>query len=141
MLRDSDGKLIFAFYKEFGECDVLSAEGLPLLAGLKLSASNNLNNLFVEVDSVVLVHLIYSDSIGKWPLYVTLHIRSLIPKLSAKVYHVFREVNSVANKLASLRLGSDFTLSQTEELPPVVRACLSLDYMALPFVRKQIVRE
>ena len=34
LLRDSDGRLIFAFYKEFGELDVLAVESASLLYGL-----------------------------------------------------------------------------------------------------------
>lgn len=33
-LRDSNGRLIFAFYKEFGEKGVLQAETLAALEGL-----------------------------------------------------------------------------------------------------------
>ena len=36
VLRDSTGKVIFAFYKEFGEIEVLSAEASALLFGLQL---------------------------------------------------------------------------------------------------------
>ncbi|XP_071909662.1 uncharacterized protein [Coffea arabica] len=34
LLRDSEGRLIFAYYKEFGEIDVLRAESASLLYGL-----------------------------------------------------------------------------------------------------------
>ena len=33
LLRDHEGNLIFAFYKEFGQVDVLIAKGLALLQG------------------------------------------------------------------------------------------------------------
>ena len=34
VLRDSNGSLVFAFYKEFGEKGVLQAEALAVLEGL-----------------------------------------------------------------------------------------------------------
>lgn len=36
LLRDSEGRLIFEFYKEFGEASVLLAEGLSLYTGLQM---------------------------------------------------------------------------------------------------------
>ena len=36
LLRDHEGRLIFAYYKEFGEADVLMAESLSLLYGLRI---------------------------------------------------------------------------------------------------------
>lgn len=72
ILRDAKGKLIFAFYKEFGECDVLCTEILSLMQDLKLCGSYNFYDLLVEVDSSILVYLISSDVIGKCPLCSTL---------------------------------------------------------------------
>ena len=37
---NTEGKLIFAFYKEFGEVDVLTTESLALLHGLQLCSLN-----------------------------------------------------------------------------------------------------
>lgn len=38
LLRDHNGKLIFAFYKEFGEMDIIQGECSALLYGLQLCA-------------------------------------------------------------------------------------------------------
>ena len=38
VLRDSKGRLVFAFYKEFGEKRVLQAEALAVLEGLSVTA-------------------------------------------------------------------------------------------------------
>ena len=50
VLRDHDGKLVFAFFKEFGEQDVLMAKSSSLLYGLQLS---------------ILVYLIQLSTFGK----------------------------------------------------------------------------
>ena len=55
LLRDHEGKMIFAFYKEFSEEDVLMAECLSLLHGLQLCLRRNLDSFQVEVNSQVLV--------------------------------------------------------------------------------------
>ena len=46
-----EGRLIFAFYKEFGEVDVLIAESLSLLHGLQLCRNAQVQCLLVEVNS------------------------------------------------------------------------------------------
>nr|XP_027088507.1 uncharacterized protein LOC113709854 [Coffea arabica] len=51
LVRDYQGKMIFAFYKEFGEYNVLEAEGLALLFGLQLCSQRGLRPSLVEVDS------------------------------------------------------------------------------------------
>ena len=59
-LRDSDGRLIFAFYKEFGEKGVLEAEALAVLEGLRVCAAKGVQEVMVEVDFAVLVSLVKS---------------------------------------------------------------------------------
>nr|XP_027088717.1 uncharacterized protein LOC113710068 [Coffea arabica] len=58
LLRDHEGKVIFAFYKEFGETDVLTAESLALLHGLRLCSIAFKGRLLVEADSLTLVNLV-----------------------------------------------------------------------------------
>ncbi|XP_027102972.1 uncharacterized protein [Coffea arabica] len=55
LLRDSDGRLIFAYYKEFGELDVLMAESSSLLHGLQLCRDLARGPLLVEIDFKSLV--------------------------------------------------------------------------------------
>lgn len=58
LLRDHEGKLIFAFYKDFGQQEVLYAEALSLLHGLSLCQQKGLQFVMVEVDSSLVIHLI-----------------------------------------------------------------------------------
>ena len=58
LLRDFAGRLIFVYYKEFGEMDVLLAESSSLLHGLQLCKELDMGPLLVEVDSKSLVSLI-----------------------------------------------------------------------------------
>ena len=51
ILWDYYGELIFAFYKEFGDVDVLTDESLSLMHGLLLCQERDCNHLLVEVDS------------------------------------------------------------------------------------------
>lgn len=84
ILRDHEGKLVFAFYKEFGDMDVITAEACSLLTGLIICKDRGLQHLQVEVDSEVLVRLVNSKVIAKWPLINHIRqIRALLSSLSA----------------------------------------------------------
>ena len=103
LLRDGQGKLIFAFYKEFGEQDVLGAECMALLFGLQLCLQKGLRPSLVEVDSKALVQLVVSGAIAKWPLCNSLRkVRGLLEDFSASISHIFREANVPANRLATV---------------------------------------
>ena len=110
MLRGCDGRLVFAFYNEFGEIDVLKAEGLALLEGLQMCATRWIQGIQVEVDSAVLVSLVKSGGILGWRYRNMLRrIRRLLVTLSISFDHAFRAANMVADRLASLR-GQDSSM-------------------------------
>lgn len=48
--RDHEGNIVFAFYKEFGEGDVLFVEAHASLFGIQLCQHRMLQNVDVEVD-------------------------------------------------------------------------------------------
>nr|XP_027120329.1 uncharacterized protein LOC113737276 [Coffea arabica] len=136
LLRDSHGKLIFAFYKEFGDHQVLEAESMALLLGLQLCVQRGFCPSLVEVDSKTLVHLVGSGVIAKWPLCNILRkIRDLLEGFSASLSHIFREANSSADRLAALGAGSTRVYDQVHQLPALVRASISLDARGVPGVR------
>ncbi|XP_071916306.1 uncharacterized protein [Coffea arabica] len=115
LVRNHQGEVIFAFYKEFGDVDVLAAESLSLLFGLTLCVQSGMDGFAVEVDSAVLA--------------------------SVQISHVFREANGAADKLASLNLGSQRVFNLPQELPSAVKAIVALDSMSFPNFRTQVVRE
>ncbi|XP_027071842.1 uncharacterized protein [Coffea arabica] len=63
LLRDSDGRLLFAFHKEFGDIDVLGTESLALLHGLRLCTGLVTGSLLVEVESKSLVRLLQAGGV------------------------------------------------------------------------------
>lgn len=91
LVRNHQGEVVFAFYKEFGDVDVLAAESLSLLFGLTLCVQRGMDGFAVEVDLAVLVRLIQSNSLAKWPLCNTLrHNRKIVAQASVRISHVFR---------------------------------------------------
>lgn len=141
LVRTSDGDLVFAFYKEFGECDVLTAEALALLEGLRLCYDRHIMHFVAEVDSSVLVRMVSSCGPARWPLVNTLrHIQWLSGQMGVSVAHIYREANTVADALACARLQQDGIFTVRAELPRKARSALQLDRLSVPSIRLGRVR-
>ncbi|XP_027182050.1 uncharacterized protein LOC113780450 [Coffea eugenioides] len=118
VLRDHCGKVCFAYYKEFGELDVLEAEAQSLLHGLQLCADREVGALTVESNSNALVQLVCLDMGSKWPVCIVLReIKYLVQRMGASFHHVFREANSVADVLSFLQLGAQRVYVADAALP------------------------
>ncbi|XP_071914053.1 uncharacterized protein [Coffea arabica] len=136
LVRNYQGKLIFAFYKEFGEHGVLEAECLALLEGLQLCVQRGLVLSLVEVDSKVLVHLVVSGAVAKWPLCNSLRkVRRLLEGFPATISHVFREANGPADRLAAVGATGSHVFEEGSYLPASVRSAIVLDSLGVPGVR------
>nr|XP_027093674.1 uncharacterized protein LOC113714076 [Coffea arabica] len=136
LLRDYQGKLIFAYYKEFGEQDVLEAESMALLFGMQLCLQRGFRPSLVEVDSKALVQLVVSGVIAKWPLCNILRkVRGLLEGFSASISHIFREANSPANRLADIGAVGVRVYDHFHQLPAIVQASIVLDSRGVPGVR------
>nr|XP_027075960.1 uncharacterized protein LOC113699812 [Coffea arabica] len=136
LLRDYQGKLIFAFYKEFGDQGVLEAECMALLFGLQLCLQRGVYPSLVEVDSKALVQLVVSGAIAKWPLCNSLRkVRGLLEVFSAAISHVYREANVPADRLAAVGVIGSQVYEQGHQLPAVVRSAILLDSRGVPGVR------
>ncbi|XP_071933097.1 uncharacterized protein [Coffea arabica] len=138
VIRDSEGKMLGAFYKEFGEYEVVYAEGLALFTGLQWCMGIGLSDILVEVDSLVLVRLVQSQSVGKWPLCSVLgQIRLLLGKVKGSITHIHREANAVADSLAALSRESPYvTFQSCQQLPSRVRSLINLDAIGYPYIRR-----
>nr|XP_027071695.1 uncharacterized protein LOC113696487 [Coffea arabica] len=136
VLRDSFGRVILAFYKEFGEKGVLQAEALAVLEGLLLCAAKGLRGILVEVDSAVLVSLVNSSAQGGWLLCNVLRrIRRLLDQVAMSFTHIFREANGVADRLAALQGGTTQVFESHLQLPREVRGCIAMDAAQIPSFR------
>ena len=106
-----------------------------------MCANRAADALTVESDSKVLVQLVRSDIVSKWPLRNALwEIRFLLRRMRAPLHHVFREANSVADALASLQMGGQQFYTSIEALPPRARGEARLDRYEVPRLRKVQVR-
>ncbi|XP_071928034.1 uncharacterized protein [Coffea arabica] len=136
VLRDHWGRVVWAYYKEFGDLDVLAAEAQSLLFSLQLCVERGVSSLIVESDSRVLVQLVGSKALSKWPLCTVLReITHHIGRLEATLLHVFREANAVADALASLQLGEHRLFESLTALPSKARGEARLDCHGVPRIR------
>lgn len=67
-MHSYERKVIFAFYKEFGEAHVLLAEVLALMSGLILCLKRGIIGFVAEIDSKALVLMVKSEVLARWPL-------------------------------------------------------------------------
>ncbi|XP_071905711.1 uncharacterized protein [Coffea arabica] len=141
VVRDSEGKMIGAFYKEIGEYEVVYAEGLALCSGLQWCMGAGLSGILVEVDSLVLVRLVQNRSVGKWPLCSVLsQIRLLLGKVKGSITHIHREANAVADSLAALSRESPYvTFQSVQQLPSRVRSLINLDAIGVQEGLKELI--
>ncbi|XP_027171434.1 uncharacterized protein LOC113771000 [Coffea eugenioides] len=136
VVRSSEGKMIFAFYKEFGEASVVHAEALAVLTGLLHCQEMRLTRVRAESDSLALVQMVNSGVVARWPLCNVLRrIRHLLMELGATVTHVFREANMVADALASLQVGHDMMYLSEDAIPRRIKTLLRFDTLNIPHVR------
>nr|XP_027082432.1 uncharacterized protein LOC113704757 [Coffea arabica] len=137
VVRSNEGRVIFAFYKEFGEVRVLNAEALALLSGLVYCQDRAITGVRAESDSAALVRMIASGAPASWPLCNVLRqIRFLLHELGGSLGHVYRQANMVADALASAQLTCDSVFNGEWELPRRVKALVTLDRLAIPHVRQ-----
>ncbi|XP_071902653.1 uncharacterized protein [Coffea arabica] len=73
LVRSHTGNLVFAFYKEFGDQDVLMAEASSLLLGLHFCQEWNFRGFGAEVDAKALVAIVSSNPVARWPLCNLIH--------------------------------------------------------------------
>lgn len=86
----------------------------------------------MEVDSASSVHLLLSAHLAKWPICNILRkTRFLLSLLDGEVCHVFHEINSAAEALASLSLQHDFFWDDVRDLPKTIQVLFHLCVLRL----------
>lgn len=137
VLRNSDGKVIQAFYKEFGEgFHVLEAELLSLWFGIKFCLDKGFSGFLVEVDNEALVKVIKSKAVGCWSISYTLEtVHKVIVGFNLSISHVFREANRVADSLAGLKGIHSTIFEDFHMLPSGVWRLVVVDASGLSSIR------
>lgn len=133
VIRDSQGNWIRGFYTNIGESSSFEAELWGLREGLRLCLNLNIQQVQVEIDSAAIVTLLQAEKRPNEALN-TLMIdcnRLLQQFSSASVNHIFREGNSVADRLAELGHSAPRGTTELEAPPSLIT--LFLDFKFLLF--------
>ena len=107
---------------------VLLAQGMALLFGLQLCSTLGYLDVDFEVDSLALVHFIFSSSISAWPICNVIAKISMMILLNfnCQVRHIFRYANLVADSLVSLDGNSEIVIHTPASLLLRIRGLLHL---------------
>ena len=90
VLRDSSGRLLFAFSAYLGEITSLHAQTSALLIGLRECAQRGFDNVVIQLDSLVLVMVLQKTFQRRW------HIRKEVRQIwqllgdSPRLAHCYR---------------------------------------------------
>nr|XP_027127799.1 uncharacterized protein LOC113743944 [Coffea arabica] len=138
VLRDGEGKFLFAFSTFTGSCSSIQAEARALLFGVQLCIARGHVRVHMEVDSLVLAHIV--QRVARCPWSIDMEVRSLLQLLPhvVSITHYFREANQVADILSNVGCddGYDRTYYHLSELPSHARGAFRLDRLGLPSLRK-----
>lgn len=110
-------------HRQYFESDIIKAELLALIQGLKIAFSRNLKPLEINVDCQVIISLIYENIDSKYT-NVLVDCRNLFHQIgSPPISHSYRKTNSIADALA--REGANMyilkSLNITEDSPPFIQ--------------------
>ncbi|OVA12041.1 Ribonuclease H domain [Macleaya cordata] len=136
VIRNDKGFLVAAFHNFYGNGTNNLAETRALLNGLHLYHQLGITNLLVNVDSKMAFDWFHKKCSIHWHLT---HWWNLIVDVSAGLTlifkHVYRELNVLANFMASkgIRQGVDWVL--TLDFPTRIVGLARLDRMGFPYIQ------
>ncbi|KAL8508722.1 hypothetical protein ACS0TY_019108 [Phlomoides rotata] len=138
LFRDHLGALLLAFHMPLVVTSSFDAELQALLHGLHLVRRFDAP-VWIELDSLVVVHLLQTDHPGPWQVQHTLvHIRTLMTQFRTRVTHIFQEGNRPADYIA--RRGSTSSalhLLTPQTVPRFFMTLVRMDHIGYPSFRER----
>ncbi|XP_058106054.1 uncharacterized protein LOC131249355 [Magnolia sinica] len=137
--RDSQGQVIFAFYRNYGHASKTTVETQAILDGIILCSKLGLSSIVVESDSKLVVEAAVDPFAHcHWNIWYRLGaIHCIGSRLNLCFRHIFCKGNYVADTLAkraSEGCANSLFLS-CSELPRYIRSPLVLDKVGLGYLR------
>ncbi|CAL8105061.1 unnamed protein product [Prunus armeniaca] len=134
VLRDVSGDWCSGFAVNLGKGQILEAELWGLFFGLRMAVAKGFNNLIVEMDSAVAIQLVQQhDSLTLHPLAsLVSSCWQLMQQLeNCSLHHIFREKNSVADRLAAWSYNLDLGICVFDEAPSWIGTSLVDDLLGV----------
>jgi ribonuclease HI len=135
IFRDSNAEFLCGFAENTGTSSAFIAELCGAMNAIELAASKNWRNLWLELDSTLVVKAFKSAMLVPWSLRNRWqNCLSLTQNMNFIVSHVFREGNSCADGLANVGLSLD-RLTIWNEIPLVIKEIFEANRISKPFFR------
>ncbi|PKU60369.1 Putative ribonuclease H protein [Dendrobium catenatum] len=106
ILRNAKGNMVCCFAGPLSSCSVPYAELMALYQDHKIALSMGILRVWIEVDTLLVLHFLYSYNTGNANNFYTLReIKGMLSHMDYVVSHFGREGNACANFLARLGAG------------------------------------
>ncbi|OVA09274.1 Ribonuclease H domain [Macleaya cordata] len=144
VIRNDQGRIIAAFHSSYGQGTNNLAESRALLDGLAMCRQLGISRILVNIDSKLVVSWFQIKCQVPWTLLHWWHkIRELAEGLDIAVVHVYREINTLADFMATLGLESNIDHLFLSDFPTRLEGSLALmesGYLMSRLVRSRFVR-
>ncbi|OVA09824.1 Reverse transcriptase zinc-binding domain [Macleaya cordata] len=136
VIRNDQGILLAAFHSFYGSDSNNLAETRALLDGLLLCQQLGITNFIVKVDSNLVAGWYNQKCSIPWHLsFWWQRIREATENLNINLKHIYRELNSSADCMASLGLSSRSNCSITADFLMRLVGLACLDRLGMPYIR------
>ncbi|XP_060202439.1 uncharacterized protein LOC132630860 [Lycium barbarum] len=143
LVRDHNGKFIFAYTVNMGTGTSNNAEAAALLYGLEWCANKGFGIVLGETGSLLLAKCIKREQKPPWKISTEVEdIQRVVEVHGFNISHCFREANKPADKLADLShstVGIQ-TFNSFSELPRHVSGLINLDTWNMPSFKVKPVK-
>lgn len=105
IFRDFEGTCLGCFVEPLGTLTSYQAEMCGALRAIEVAAENHWTNLWLETDSMLVVHTFRNSSLVPWQFRNRWNnVQVTLTCLNCIVTHIFREANHVGDSLANFGL-------------------------------------
>ncbi|KAH0636655.1 hypothetical protein KY289_036570 [Solanum tuberosum] len=111
-IRDENGDLIYAEAHSIGETTNMEAEVTKMWKALQFCLENGLRKVRPETDSLALKNMITGSWRIPWEIVEKVEdIHEIVQQINVQVWHVFSEVNQLADFIANTTIDAVARLS------------------------------
>lgn len=137
-LRNDKGDIVYAEAGQLGNRTNMEAEILAVFKALRHCKRYNFNNYILETDTLSITNIIRGNWKVPWQqAEEILEIIELISSTQAKIQHVFREANKLADKLANeaFEQTNAIQIHVFQQLSVECRGIVNMDKAEIPSLR------
>ncbi|KAL3498349.1 hypothetical protein ACH5RR_041081 [Cinchona calisaya] len=143
ILKDHLGNHISGFAKYIGVGSNLKVEAQKLLLGLQKCLESHHTHVMIDADSQVPINLLTGAASIPWHLdSITRRIMGLLHQANFQLNHIFREANSVTDKLAKIGSHDPNCNLQfySNDFTSCIRCLFRMDSRGFPYICSKYIR-